>query len=97
MIEQIQQAAQLTAREADADKIAKLEAYFRRSTESAAVPVLLIANLLSISTGNHRELSELTPQQIKNRTIGTLVDMPSPSRARSITTNCSGGPPMALR
>ena len=74
VIEQIQQAAQLTAREADADKIAKLEAYFRRSTESAAVPVLLIANLLSISTGDHRELSELTPQQIKNRTISTLVD-----------------------
>ncbi|MFZ0353215.1 MAG: adenylate/guanylate cyclase domain-containing protein, partial [Pseudolabrys sp.] len=74
VIEQIQQAAQLTAREADADKIAKLEAYFRRSTDSPAVPVLLIANLLSISTGNHRELSELTPQQIKNRTISTLVD-----------------------
>ncbi|MGA9198520.1 MAG: adenylate/guanylate cyclase domain-containing protein [Pseudolabrys sp.] len=74
VIEQIQQAAQLTAREADADKIAKLEAYFRRSTDSPAVPVLLIANLLSISTGNHRELSELTPQQIKNRTISALVD-----------------------
>ena len=74
VIEQIEQAAQLTAREADADKIAKLEAYFRRSTDSPAEPVLLIANLLSISTENHRELSELTPQQIKNRTISTLVD-----------------------
>ena len=74
VIEQIEQAAQLTAREADVDKIAKLEAYFRRSTDSSVEPVLLIANLLSISTENYRELSELTPQQIKNRTISTLVD-----------------------
>jgi class 3 adenylate cyclase/predicted ATPase len=74
VIEQIRQAAQITAREPDSDKIAKLEAYLRRSTDSSAVPVLLIAKLLSIPTGDHRELSELTPQQIKNRTISTLVD-----------------------
>jgi class 3 adenylate cyclase/predicted ATPase len=75
VIEQIEQAAQLTAREADADKIAKLQTYLPRSTDSAKEPLLLIANLLSISTENHSELSELTPQQIKNRTISTLVDM----------------------
>jgi class 3 adenylate cyclase/predicted ATPase len=74
VIEQIEQAAQLTTREADAEKIAKLEAYLRRSTDSQVVPVLLIANLLSISTENYRELSELTPQQIKNKTISALVD-----------------------
>jgi class 3 adenylate cyclase/tetratricopeptide (TPR) repeat protein len=74
VIEQIEQAAQLTAREADADKIAKLKAYLPRSTNSSVEPVLLIANLLSIPTENHRELAELTPQQIKNRTISTLVD-----------------------
>jgi class 3 adenylate cyclase/predicted ATPase len=75
VIEQIEKAAQLSAREADADKIAKLRAYVPRLTNNSVEPVLLIANLLSISTENHDELSELTSQQIKNRTIGTLVDM----------------------
>ncbi len=75
VIEQIEQAAQLTAREADADKIAKLKAYLPRSTDSSIEPVLLIAKLLSIPAENHLELSGLTPQQIKNRTISTLVDM----------------------
>jgi class 3 adenylate cyclase/predicted ATPase len=72
VIEQIEQAAQLTAREADADKIAKLQAYLPCSTSIEAL--LLLANLLSISIENHRELSGLTPQQIKNRTISMLVD-----------------------
>jgi class 3 adenylate cyclase/predicted ATPase len=75
VIEQIEKAAQLTAREADADKIAKLNAYLPRLTNNSVEPVVLIAKLLSISTENHHELSELTPQQIKNRTISTLVDM----------------------
>ena len=75
VIEQIEQAAQLTAREADEEKIAKLKAYLPRSTDSPIEPVLLIAKLLSIPAENHRELSGLTPQQIKNRTISTLVDM----------------------
>src|SRR2546426_9749720 len=69
VIEQIEQEAQLTAREADADKIAKLKAYLPRLTSNSVEPVLLIANLLSVSAENHHELSELTPQQIKNRTI----------------------------
>ena len=75
VIEQIEHAAQLTAREADAAKIAKLKTYLPRSTESPIDPVLLIAKLLSIPAENHRDLSGLTPQQIKNRTISTLVDM----------------------
>ena len=75
VIEQIEHAAQLTAREADADKIAKLKAYLPRLTESPIDPVLLIAELLSIPAENSRELSALTPQQIKNRTTSTLVDM----------------------
>ena len=75
VIEQIEQAAQLTAREADADKLAKLKAYLPRPTVSSIDPVLLIANLLSIPLEDHLELSGLTPQQIKNRTISTLVDM----------------------
>ena len=75
VIEQIEQAAHLIAREADADKITKLQAYLPRSTNSSIEPLLLIANLLSISTENQQHLSELTPQQIKNRTISTLVDL----------------------
>src|SRR4051794_8236665 len=75
VIGQIEQAAQLTAREATADKIAKLKAYLPRSTDGSIEPVLLIARLLSIPLENHLELSGLTPQQIKNRTISTLVDM----------------------
>ncbi len=75
VIEQVEQAAQLTAREADADKLAKLKAYLPCSTDSSIEPVLLIAKLLSIPLENHLELSGLTPQQIKNRTISTLVDM----------------------
>src|SRR5262249_5170032 len=47
VIEQIEQAAELTAREADPDKIAKLQAYLPRS--SSIEPLLLIADLLSIS------------------------------------------------
>jgi len=75
VIGQIQQAAQLTAREADADKLAKLRAYLPHSTDHSIEPVLLIAKLLSIPLENHHELSGLTAQQIKNRTISTLVDM----------------------
>jgi class 3 adenylate cyclase/predicted ATPase len=75
LIEQMEQAAQLTVREADADKLSKLKAYLPRSTVSSIEPVLLIAKLLSIPLEDHLELSGLTPQQIKNRTISTLVDM----------------------
>ena len=75
VIEQIEQAAQLTTREVSADKIAKLRAYLSLSTNSSREPLLLIAKLLSISTESLGKLSELTPQQIKNRTISTLVDI----------------------
>jgi class 3 adenylate cyclase/predicted ATPase len=75
VIEQIEQAAQITAREADADKLAKLKAYLPRSTDSSKEAALLIAKLLSIPLENHLEFSDLTPQQIKNGTISTLVDM----------------------
>lgn len=74
VIDQIEQAAQVTAREADAEKIAKLQAYLPRLSNGSTEPLLLIAKLLSISIENHREQLELTPQQIKNRTINALVD-----------------------
>lgn len=72
IIAQIQQAAQLSTREPNPDKIAKLRAYLPL-TDSSLQPLVPIANLLSIIT-EHPELSGLTPQQIKNRTIGALVD-----------------------
>src|SRR6478672_11420993 len=75
VIGQIEQAAQLTAREAESDKIAKLKAYLPHSTDNSIEAALLIAKLLSIPLENHLELSGLTPQQIKNKTISTLVDM----------------------
>src|SRR6478752_7555495 len=75
VIEQIEKAAQLTAREAESDKIAKLKAYLPHSTDNSIEAALLIAKLLSIPLENHLELSGLTPQQIKNKTISTLVDM----------------------
>jgi class 3 adenylate cyclase/predicted ATPase len=75
VIEQIEQAADLNARESDADKIKKLRAYLPRSAGSSDEQVLLIANLLSIPVENDGELSKLTPQQVKNRTISALVDL----------------------
>jgi predicted ATPase len=75
VIEQIEQAAHLTARESDGDKLAKLKAYLPFTTDISMEPVLLIAHLLSIPLRKHLELSGLTPQQIKNRTISTLVDL----------------------
>ncbi|UQR65598.1 AAA family ATPase [Bradyrhizobium sp. C-145] len=72
VIEQIQHSAQITPREPDADKLAKLRAYL---PDNSAEPVLLVARLLSIPVHDHLQLSRLTPQQIKNRTISTLVDM----------------------
>ena len=75
VIEQIEQAAQITARASDADKLTKLKAHLPHSRDGSLEPTLLVANLLSIDTETHREISELTPQQIKNKTISTLVDL----------------------
>ena len=75
VIEQIEQGARVTAREADADKVAKLHAYLPRATDTSKETLLLLAKLLSIPPENQRELAELTPRQIKNRTISALVDV----------------------
>jgi class 3 adenylate cyclase/predicted ATPase len=75
VIERIEQSAKLTAGDSDAEKLAKLKAYLANSGDASIETALLIANLLSIPIQNHSELSELTPQQIKNRTVSKLVDM----------------------
>jgi class 3 adenylate cyclase/predicted ATPase len=75
VIGQMQQAAQLVTREADADKLAKLEAYLPHVAGSSSKQLPLIAKLLSIPMENGTGLSGLTPQQVKNKTISMLVDM----------------------
>jgi predicted ATPase len=74
IIEQIERALQLTAQQPDAEKLARIREGFPRSAEDSTEPALLIANLLSIPTVSGDGLSELTPQQIKNRTISTLTN-----------------------
>ncbi|MET0706070.1 MAG: adenylate/guanylate cyclase domain-containing protein [Tardiphaga sp.] len=74
VIAQIESAAQLTKRDSDAEKLAKLEEYLPDLPDRSVEPVLLIARLLAVAPGNRPELSGLSPQQIKNRTISVLID-----------------------
>jgi class 3 adenylate cyclase/predicted ATPase len=74
VIEHFEQAAKLAAGDSDADKLAKLKAYLPQPADDSMDAALLIANLLSIPIPDYHELSELTPQQIKNRTLSKLVD-----------------------
>jgi class 3 adenylate cyclase/predicted ATPase len=73
IIEQIEHAAGFKATDSDPSKFAKLKAYLPGSTDDPTDPALLIAHLLSIPTDDHDALSELSSQQIKNRTIGALL------------------------
>ena len=73
IIEQIEQALQLSSQQSDAEKLEKIKASFPRSADDPIDPALLIANLLSIPTESDG-LFELTPQQIKNRIISALID-----------------------
>ncbi|HET7848272.1 MAG TPA: adenylate/guanylate cyclase domain-containing protein [Pseudolabrys sp.] len=75
VIEQIEHAAQLSARESNSEKIAKLRAYLPRAADGSVEPLVLIARLLSIPVENGGKLSKFTPQQIKNKTISALVDL----------------------
>ena len=75
IIEQIKQATQVTDRDSNSDKLIKLNAYFSNAIDDSIELALLAANLLSIPTENNQKLSQLTPQQIKNKTITKLVDM----------------------
>jgi class 3 adenylate cyclase/predicted ATPase len=75
IIEQITQAAELSDHDSSAEKLTKLNAYFAKSLDDPAELSFLLAKLLSIPYENGNELSQLTPQQIKNKTIAKLVDM----------------------
>jgi class 3 adenylate cyclase/predicted ATPase len=75
IIEQIELAAQLTPNDSDPDKFAKLKTYLPSSMDNRVESAALIARLLSISIEDQSELSKLTPQQIKNRTIDKLLEI----------------------
>jgi class 3 adenylate cyclase/predicted ATPase len=75
VIDRIEQAAQLTHRDSVENKLAKLRACLPRTADDSIEPAFLIANLLSVPIQNHRDLSDLTSQQIKNKTVSSLVDM----------------------
>jgi class 3 adenylate cyclase/predicted ATPase len=73
IIEQVEQAIQVSGDQPAADKLARIESYFPASIGDSINPASLIANLLSIPAEGD-ELSALTPQQIKNKTISALID-----------------------
>ena len=75
IIEQIKQAARLTPGDSNAEKLGKLRAYLAGSVDNSLDLAFLISKLLSIPIENSQELSQLTSQQIKNRTITKLIDM----------------------
>ncbi|MGE5145377.1 MAG: adenylate/guanylate cyclase domain-containing protein, partial [Candidatus Eiseniibacteriota bacterium] len=75
VIEYIERAADLTDQESDADKLAKLKSYLAQANEDVAEATWLITNLLSIAAGAGLKPADLTPQQIKNKTLSKLVDM----------------------
>jgi predicted ATPase len=73
VIEQVERAIQLSLDQPAGDKLARIESYFPASTRDSINPALLVANLLSIPAEGE-ELSALTPQQVKNKTISALID-----------------------
>jgi class 3 adenylate cyclase/predicted ATPase len=75
IIEQIERAAQIVPREPDAEKLVKLEAYLPTMPGDHVGATSLIADLLSISNEDQKQFADLTPQQIKNKTVSALVDM----------------------
>lgn len=75
IIEHIEQAANLTTRDSDSDKFAKIREYLPDATDDSIETTLLIANLLSVPSASYHDLAALTPQQIKNRTISKIVDI----------------------
>jgi len=75
IIEQIELAAQLRTGDSDADKFAKVKMHLSTSIGDRIESAALIARLLSIPVGERNRLSALTPQQIKNKTVDTLLEM----------------------
>jgi class 3 adenylate cyclase/predicted ATPase len=75
IIQQIELAAQLRVGDSDADKFAKVKAYLADFFDDPIEASSLIAHLLSIPIKDRNTLANLTPQQIKNKTVDTLLKM----------------------
>src|SRR5437588_3531732 len=75
VIEQMELAAQVTGADSDVDKFAKLKSYLSGLMDDPNGSAALFARLLSIPVEDQSELSALTPQQIKNRTVDKILDM----------------------
>jgi len=75
VIEQMELAAQVIGAGPDADKFAKLKSYLSGLMEDPNGTASLFARLLSIPVEDQSELSALTPQQIKNRTVDKILEM----------------------
>ncbi len=85
IIEQIELNAQLNSGDSDADKLAKLKGYLSGLTKNPTESTALIARLLSIPVEDQSGLSTLTPQQVKNRTVDTLLEIISSFSTRRPT------------
>jgi class 3 adenylate cyclase/predicted ATPase len=75
VIEQIELGAQITAVDPDADKFSKVKAYLSGLTDDPAESASLVARLLSILIEDQSDLSTLTSQQIKNRTVDKILEL----------------------
>lgn len=73
VIVQIEQAAHFSKHDTDAERMSKLDAWLPNLPGRPIDPLQLIARLLSIPSAD-ADLSRLSPQQIKNRTISVLAD-----------------------
>jgi class 3 adenylate cyclase/tetratricopeptide (TPR) repeat protein len=73
-IHQLERDADFRRNEAAADRLDKLEALLRKSTEHVAEIAPLYAALLSVPTGGRYPPLQMTPQEQKARTIDALLD-----------------------
>jgi DNA-binding winged helix-turn-helix (wHTH) protein/class 3 adenylate cyclase/tetratricopeptide (TPR) repeat protein len=75
IVTQLARAAGMRRNDRPDVKLRKLEAVLAYTGEWSPEQVALFAALLSIPGGDRYRLPDLTPQQIKERTLGALLDM----------------------
>jgi DNA-binding SARP family transcriptional activator/predicted ATPase len=73
IINQIQHAAGLRRDDTDEQRLDKLTAMLARATDDLSEAAPLIANLLSVATGNRYPPLDLTPQKRKEKTLRSLL------------------------
>jgi class 3 adenylate cyclase/tetratricopeptide (TPR) repeat protein len=74
IIERLRRLAGFVAQEAVAERIEKLERFLGDLYEDVSAVAPLYAELLSVDTGGRYPKLELAPQDLKERTLATLVD-----------------------